>query len=112
MLTLLRFSFCLLLVPSFQDADSKRVEKYEKDSSVAFDYLMNQNLINLFFSSRQQMAFMHQGIIHFLNRLMAKKIGSYITPMINRARAAEVSARPGPKNFPGTAMEHQILVRR
>ncbi len=31
MLTLLRFSFCLLLVPSFQDADSKRVEKYEKD---------------------------------------------------------------------------------
>ncbi len=31
MLALLRFSFCLLLVPSFQDADSKRVEKYEKE---------------------------------------------------------------------------------
>jgi len=31
MLTLLRFSFCLLLVPSFQDAESNRVEKYEKD---------------------------------------------------------------------------------
>ena len=31
MLMLLRFSFCLILVPSFQDADSKRVEKYEKD---------------------------------------------------------------------------------
>ena len=31
MLMLLRFSFCLLLVPSFQDAESNRVEKYEKD---------------------------------------------------------------------------------
>ncbi|NBR06614.1 MAG: hypothetical protein EBT92_12690 [Planctomycetes bacterium] len=31
MLTLLRFSFCLLLLPSLQDADTKRVEKYEKD---------------------------------------------------------------------------------
>jgi len=31
MLTILRFSFCLLLLPSFQNAESKRVEKYEKD---------------------------------------------------------------------------------
>jgi len=31
MLMLLRFSFCMLILTSFQDADSKRVEEYEKD---------------------------------------------------------------------------------
>ncbi len=31
MLALLRFSFCLFLFPSFQDAETKRVEKYEKE---------------------------------------------------------------------------------
>ena len=31
MFTILRFSFCMLILTSFQDADSKRVEEYEKD---------------------------------------------------------------------------------
>ena len=31
MLMILRFSFCMLILTSFQDADSKRVEEYEKD---------------------------------------------------------------------------------